>query len=83
MDLPAVTKTHFELLRVGVHIDPGRIEFKVNEVRRLTPVVQHIAITESNGAREQTIADRTTIDVRILVIAARPSGLRLSELTVQ
>src|SRR5207237_9762051 len=49
VDLAAVTEANFELLRVGIDVDEARSERELEGVRRVRPVVEHVAGGESGG----------------------------------
>src|ERR1700747_1831718 len=57
VDLAAVTKAHFELLRVRIDVDQLRIEREIEDVRRVPAVIEHVTVGESDGVHQQPIAD--------------------------
>ena len=73
--LAAVAKAHFNLGRVNVDIDPGRINLQIQGVNRLLLAVQHIFISAACGVRQHLVAHKAAIDIAKLVIGARTGSV--------
>ena len=62
MNTPRIAKSYFQLLRVGVDVDRGRIQFQIQQVRGKPAVEQHVLIGETHRARQQLIAHEAAIE---------------------
>ena len=73
--LPAVAEPHLQFLGMRVDVDQLWIELEVQQVGRLPPVVQHVAIPEARRIGEQPVAHGATVDEEELLVALRARGL--------
>ena len=72
----AVTKAHFDLGGVHVHVYPRRIHLHVQRINGLLVAVQYIFICTFGRMGEYLVAHKAAIDVAVLLIgpAARSIG---------
>ncbi|OIQ65794.1 hypothetical protein GALL_526440 [mine drainage metagenome] len=76
MHLAAVAKPHFDLGRVHVDIDPGRVQRDVQRVNRLALAVQHVFVGAAGGVADHLVAHKTAIDVAKLLVGAGAGSIR-------
>ena len=76
MNFPAVPKAHFNLGRVDVHIDAGRVQLDIQRIHRLAVAVQHIFIGTAHCVGEHLVAHISAIDIGKLLVGAGAGGIR-------
>ena len=64
-------KTNFAFRGVDVDVDERWIDLQCKHEGRLPIAVQYIAVGTANGMHEHPIANRSTIDIKVLVIGTR------------
>ena len=72
MYFATVSKSHFMLCWVDIHVDQCRIDLEVEHKSGVTTVIQHITIGLLNRVRDQLIANHSTIHKKVLQIRLRP-----------
>src|SRR5262249_48643934 len=76
VDLTAIAKTHFELLRMSVDVDELRIEREIENIGSMTAAVEHIAIGEAHRVHQQPVAYIAVVDEPELLVRLRARGGR-------
>ena len=83
MHQPRLAEPHLEFLRVRVHVHANRIHFEEQHVGRMPPVVQHVAVSEPHGARDQLVPQRPSIEEEMLLVGLAAGIGRQAEPAVQ
>ena len=76
MHFTAVAKTHFDLGRVHVHIDPRRVDVYVQRIHRLALAVQHVFVGAAGGVRQHLVAHIAPVDIGKLLVGSGAGGVR-------
>ena len=76
MNLAAVTETHFELGRMGVHVHELRIERQVEHISGMAAVIQHVPVRKSDGVHQQPVTHAAAIDEPELLVRLRARARR-------
>ncbi len=79
VNLPAVAEADFQFCRVSVHVDQPRIEGQIQDIRRMSAVIQHVPIRQPDGVRQQAIAHAAAVHEPELPILLRARGGRQAD----
>jgi hypothetical protein len=79
VNLARIAKPHFELGRMCVDIDHGRSERQIQDVCRIAPVEQHIAISQTHSVHQQPVADAAAVYKPELLIRGTSRSRRQSQ----
>ena len=66
--LAAITKTHLDLGRVHIHIQPLRRHLQVERIHRLALAVQHILIGAAGRMGQHPVAYKAAVHIHILLV---------------
>ena len=63
-----LAEPHFHLGRMGVDVDPRRVQFQIEHIDRMPAVIQHVLIGLPNRDADQFVPHQSAIDVEKLMI---------------
>ncbi|MNT05146.1 hypothetical protein D3C72_1397550 [compost metagenome] len=67
----AVAEAHFDLRRVHIDVDQGRVEVERQHVRWKTVAMQHVLVGHAHGVHQQFVAHEAPVHIKELAIGAR------------
>ncbi len=78
-----VAEAHFEFRGMRIHVDLRRVELHEQHERRMPAVEHHVAIAETDRARDEPVAQHATVQIEVLEIGLRARVRRLAQPTRQ
>ncbi|MNM35004.1 hypothetical protein D3C81_456660 [compost metagenome] len=70
----AVAEAHFDLRRVHVDVDQGRVEVERQHVRWKTVAMQHVLVGHAHGVHQQLVAHEAPVHIEELAVGAGLGG---------